>query len=322
MADEYSIGIDLGGTKIEGALIDSSGKILEKKRVATDVKGGPSSVEKQMIEIVQGLEASASIQTNAVGVGVAGQIALNDGSVHFAPNLNWRDVPLQKNLTQALGKQVIVDNDVRCATWGEWLHGAGIGYQDLVCIFVGTGIGGGVVSGGKLLKGASNTLGEIGHMTIELMGPVCTCGNRGCFESLAGGWGIAKKAQESVRTYQDQGKVMLELAEGQIDKITAKIVVEAVRKNDPLAKLILERAKQALAVGCTNVVNAFNPALLILGGGIIDSTPEMFLTLEMDIRQHALIAATEGLEVVTSKLGKDAGVIGAAALAKHEGKKK
>jgi glucokinase len=145
---------------------------------------------------VQNLRQGASPPVG--GSGSAGQIDPEHGMVRFAPNLGWHNVPFQSDLAGALGLPVVVTNDVRAATWGEWLHGAGKGCNDLVCLFIGTGIGGGVVSGGKMLSGCSNTAGEVGHMIINLHGPPCSCGSRGCFEALAGGWAIARQAREAV----------------------------------------------------------------------------------------------------------------------------
>ena len=209
--DLWAIGVDLGGTKVEVAQVDSAGQVRQRLRRPTDVRDGPAAVEAEIVAAVRELRQAVDAPPIGVGVGVAGQIEAASGAVRFAPNLGWHDVPLQADLQQALGLPVAVTNDVRAATWGEWLHGAGQGCDDLVCLFVGTGIGGGVVSGGRMLTGGSNTAGELGHMTIDLHGPPCHCGNRGCLEALAGGWAIARRAQEAIGADRSAGRCPAEV---------------------------------------------------------------------------------------------------------------
>ncbi len=211
----------------------------------------------------------------------------------------------------------MVTNDVRAATWGEWIHGAGKGCDDLVCIFVGTGIGGGVVSGGKLLSGCSNTAAEIGHMTIDLNGPPCTCGHRGCLEALAGGWAIARRARQALSDHPSAAATLLRLAEGSPDAITAKTVAEASRAGDPLAKEIFDEVTRSLIAGAVSLVNALNPCRLILGGGVIEGVPELVERIAKGVSEGALPAAVEPLLVLPAKLRSDAGAIGAATLAMH-----
>jgi len=315
MKEQYAIGVDLGGTKIEIACVDSNGTVLKKLRLATDVNGGSQAVQNQIIAGINEIRSDLSIPVIGIGIGVAGQIDPHSGIVHFAPNLNWHRVPLRDNIASALHMPVFIINDVKAAAWGEWLFGAGVGHEDVVCMFVGTGIGGAIISGGKMLDGCSNTSGEIGHMTIDMRGPMCTCGNRGCLEAISGGWAIAKHAKESILTYQTANSTLLELADGKIENVSAKTVIEAVRKHDYLAQLILEHVKQGLIAGCVSIVNAVNPSKLILGGGIIDGAPELIPLIEWGIRQRALQAAVSSLHVASAKLGKEANVIGAATFA-------
>jgi glucokinase len=315
MAGEaWAIGVDLGGTKIEAARVDGSGSLRERLRRPTDVKGGPEAVKEEIVNAVQILRDKATSPPVGVGVGLAGQIDPEHGMVRFAPNLGWRNVSFQSNLARALGLPVVVTNDVRAATWGEWLHGAGQGCDDLVCLFVGTGIGGGVVSGGQMLSGCSNTAGEVGHMIINLHGPPCSCGSRGCFEALAGGWAIARQAREAVAADPSLGAPLLKIA-GKGDSITAEMVAEAAKTDDPLARRIIDEVVQALIAGCVSLVNAFNPCLLILGGGVIEGSPELVNRIDQGVRRQALSAATQSLRILPAQLKNDAGVIGAAVLA-------
>lgn len=315
MEEQWSIGVDLGGTKLEAARVDTLGRIRQRVRKPTDVKGGPSAIIEEIIGCVRTLREGIEPPPAGVGVGVAGQVELESGKVIFAPNLNWRNVNLQADLLHNLGVPVIVTNDVRAATWGEWLHGAGRGCDDLLCMFVGTGIGGGVVSGGRVLAGCSNSAGEIGHITVDLHGPPCSCGNRGCMEALAGGWAIGRQARERVAADPEAGSLLLEMAGGMVEKITAATVARAARGGEPLARELMDRAAEALIAGAASLVNAFNPCRLILGGGVIAGVPELIGRIDQGVRELALASACAPLRVLPAALQSDAGVIGAAALA-------
>jgi glucokinase len=257
-------------------------------------------------------EAHGSAQ--GLGVGMAGQVDKDSGIVRFAPNLGWRNVPLRASLEEALGLPVVVSNDVRAATYGEWRYGAGQGVDDLVCLFVGTGVGGGIVSGGQLLEGGNNTAGELGHITIVTMGRQCHCRNQGCLEAYTGGWAIAERAQEAVRADPQAGQRLITLA-GNLQQISAVTVTRAYSGGDPLAQQLVAETAQYLAGGLVGIVNAFNPCLLVLGGGVIQGMPEYTSMVERIVQAKALEAAVEGLRIVTAALGDKAGVIGAAALA-------
>ena len=208
--------------------------------------------------------------------------------VRFAPNLKWREVALGDRLHQALDLPVVVANDVRAATWGEWLHGAGQGAEDLICLFIGTGIGGGVVSGGRMLSGCSNTAGELGHITVDMNGPRCTCGNRGCLEALAGGWAIARRAREAIQADPAAGKALLQAAGLKepvaLEAIDTKVVAAAARAQDPMARLLVDEVARALIAGTVGLVNAFNPCRLILGGGVMQGLPELLDRIATGIR--------------------------------------
>jgi len=310
----WAIGVDLGGTKVEVAQVDATGVMGQRLRRPTDVKDGPSAVEAEIVAAVHDLQTQVGSSAMGVGVGVAGQVDRDNGTVRFAPNLDWHDVPLQADLNEALDLPVLATNDVRAATWGEWLHGAGQGCGDLICLFLGTGIGGGIVSGGRILSGCSNTAGELGHMTIDLNGPPCHCGNQGCLEALAGGWAVARQAQAAVSNQPDAGSTLLEMAGGKPEAITAKLVVQAAHSGDALAGQLVDAMTQALIAGAVSLVNAFNPRRLILGGGLIEGLPELIEQVNQGLRQRALTAASAPLEVVPAQLHNDAGAVGAASM--------
>jgi len=314
-----AIGVDIGGTKVEVAEVDAHGHVHHRVRRPTDTRGGPAGVIRETIAAVRQLQETADFAALAIGVGIAGQIEPNSGVVRFAPNLGWREVPLQSELSKRLSLPTTVTNDVRAATWGEWAYGAGEGAQDVVCLFIGTGIGGGVVSDGRLLLGASNIAGELGHLTVDYDGPLCHCGNRGCLEALAGGWAIARDAQEAVSAEPTAGTALLAAAGGDSQSLTARIVAEVARQGDPLARRLVERVGQALAAGSVGLVNALNPSRLILGGGVIDGLPELLDVVRQGIQERALPSARQNLQVLPAKLQKDAVAIGAAAFAMRSG---
>jgi glucokinase len=223
---------------------------------------------------------------------------------------------LREKLEERLKLPVVVTNDVRAAAVGEWRFGAGIGVDDLVVVFVGTGIGGGVISGGQLLHGCSHTAGELGHTTLIVDGRKCHCQNRGCLEAYAGGWAIAERAQEAVQAKPDAGKKMISLA-GNVEKITAAVVSQAYHDEDPLALQLFMETAHYLSSGLVSIVNAFNPCLLILGGGVIEGLPELIKIVEEEIKRRALRTSVENLNIVKGALGKESGIMGAVAFAQE-----
>ena len=315
--NSLTLGMDLGGTKVETSLVDTTGHILASRRSLTRPEKGPDGVIAGIIECVKNCLSEASQSAQALGVGMAGQIEKDSGIVRFAPNLGWHNVSLRTRLEEVLAIPVVVTNDVWAATYGEWLYGAGQGVDDMVCLFVGTGVGGGIVSGGKLLEGCNNTAGELGHMTIITDGRQCHCRNRGCLEAYAGGWAIGERVQEAVRNDLKAGQLLITLA-GSIDKISAATVTEAYANGDPLAQHMVEETAHFLAAGLVGIINAFNPCLIVLGGGVIQGLPKYVSIVEHIVHFNALEAALDGLRIVTAALGNKAGVIGAAALARHK----
>ena len=315
---KIAVGIDLGGTKIALGRVDEDGALLELARYETRTRQGHAAVIDQVVEGIRRLGAGASANVSGIGIGVAGQVDRESGAVLFGPNLDWHDVPLREDIEKACGIPVVVTNDVRAAMWGEWLFGAGRGVEDLVCVFVGTGIGGAIVSAGKLLEGCSNTAGEIGHMTVDMNGPLCNCGNRGCMEALAGGLALARSAREALGADPVSGGKILELAGGSLEAVTAKIVVQACLDGDSTAARLLGGAVQALGAGVAALVNAVNPCMVILGGGIVEGMPELVSRVEKEVRARALSAATARLVFRAAGLGEIAGIVGAAALAMRQ----
>jgi glucokinase len=316
---KWAVGVDLGGTKIEVALVNADGQLLDRLRIPTDSSDGPDKIIEDIANIIHELTARhKDITPSTIGIGVAGQIEKNTGIIVFSPNLGWDNVNLSEQLTNILHLPVAVCNDVKAAAWGEWLHGAGVGCDNLVCIFVGTGIGGAIVCNGKMIEGCNNTAGEIGHTTIQLNGPLCHCGNRGCLEALAGGWAIERDAQQAVQNNKDDGKMMLEIAGGDIKAITGATVAIAVQKGDKMATQLLDNVVDALTAGITSVVNTVGPCRIILGGGVVEGIPQLAGRVETGVKKNALKAAIVSVSILQAKLHNDSGVIGAAAFALHQ----
>lgn len=309
--------MDLGGSKIETALVNTDGGILASHHRPTHPEKNPDKVIADIVASIEICLREANQAAWGLGIGVAGQVDKLTGTVRFAPNLGWRNMPLRARLEDALGLPVVINNDVRAATWGEWRHGAGQGVDDLVCLFIGTGIGGGIISGGCLLEGCYNSAGELGHITIIASGRQCRCPNQGCLEAYAGGWAIAERAQEAVRADPRAGQTLVALA-NDIQHISAATISRAYSDGDSLALRLVEETAQYLAAGVVSIVNAFNPCLLILGGGVIQGLPEYIPLIERSVRANALETAVEHLRIVTAALGNKAGVIGAAALARSK----
>ena len=304
----------MGGTKIQAAQVDTSGRMHKCLKKSTPVEGGHVAVQEKIIEMVKELLDDEKGRPEGFGIGVAGQIDKETREIIFAPNLKWNYVNIIRGLEKELNLKGEIINDVRAATLGEWLYAAGKGCDDLICMYVGTGVGGGIISGGQVLSGYANSAGEIGHITIDVHGPICKCGNKGCLEAIAGGWAIAKRAKEAVEKDPEKGKILKDIADEKGKDITAEVVSEAYSKGSILAKQLVDETVEALIAGSVTVVNALSPQRLIFGGGVIEGIPEMVERIEKGVKNYALKAATQDLDVTTAKLGNEAGVIGAASL--------
>jgi glucokinase len=312
-----TVGVDVGATKVATVLLDPDGRVLHADRRPTDASAGPAHVLETIARSVRSLGAPASEPAAAVGVGVAAQVD-SAGNVRFAPNLRWKDLPLGRDLSAALGAPVRVLNDVRAATVGEWTHGAARGQTDVVCLFLGTGLGGGVVSGGRLLTGATNTAGELGHLTIVHGGRRCTCPNSGCLEAYVGGWAIAERAREQARSDAAAEARLASAAGGSLDTLTARTVLRLAVEGDPMARRLLDETRGYLTAGLVGIVNAFNPSLLVAGGGVLDGAPDLFESALEAARPRVLPSAGEGLRGARAALGESAVAIGAAVWARGE----
>jgi len=319
--NDLVVGVDLGGTKILAAVVTADGKILGQAKRKTKPETGTESVIERIVKTVDDALASAKTlrgEVRAVGIGAPGPIDPDTGTVLMAPNLNgWENVPLAKTLSEQLGVPVFLDNDVNVGTLGEFVYGAGRGAKDVIGVFVGTGIGGGLIIGGQLRSGARHAAGEIGHMIVLAEGPYCGCGNRGCIEALASRTAIVN----SLRMAAQSGRkttLTEALAGGGVERLSSGVLAQAWKSNDTLTVEVLTRVQYYLGLHLASLVNFLDPELIVLGGGVIEALGEDFL---QPIRRVAYQHFTQRrdasqVKIVLSQLGDNAGILGAAVAAR------
>lgn len=308
------LAIDLGGTKIITAVVLSTGEIISRKYSSTLADEGPRPIINRLSSAVAETMAQAKLETSdiaGIGIAAAGIIDTKEGIVTTSPNLpGWRDVPLRDIIAERLGLTTYLINDASAAALGEHRFGAGRGVDNLIYLTVSTGIGGGIIIDGELYLGADGCAGEIGHMIIETHGPQCNCGKFGCLEALASGSAMTK---ESVRRLnQGEKSSIIRLVDGRLESITAETVSLAARKGDSLACDIVARAATYLGIGLANLVNIFNPELIVIGGGVSKMGNMLLAPARKAIREIAFKLPTRTARIVRARLGSNAGIIGAA----------
>ncbi|RKU30730.1 ROK family protein [Candidatus Poribacteria bacterium] len=313
------VGVDMGGTKILAAIVDEEGNILGTSKIRTNAKDGSSNVIDRIADciqmVIQGTDVSRdSIQ--GVGIGAPGPLDPETGVVIVAPNLGWENVPLKSELEERIDIPTYVDNDVNVGTLGEHTYGAGQGIKNIVGIFVGTGIGGGIIMNGELFHGASKTAGEVGHIIVKEGGPKCGCGNRGCLEALASRTAMTKSFKKGIK--KGKKSVVTKLTDGDLNSIRSGVLAKAVDAKDKLTKKILNRTTKYLGVGIGSIVNFLNPEMIILGGGVVEALEDVFVdNIRTAANKYALPGTLDGVQIVKAHLGDNAGVLGAAALARQ-----
>ncbi len=308
-------GIDVGGTKIAGGVVDEQGRILATARresPATDT----DAIERNIEDLVAELKAAHPIE--AVGVGAAGFVDAARSTVLFAPNLAWRDEPLRSDLEERLGLPVVIENDANAAAWGEFTYGAGEDVNDSLLVTVGTGVGGGIVLNGELHRGAFGVAAEIGHMRVMPGGLLCGCGNRGCWEQYASGSALVRDTREQAGQGSLIARSLLDRAGGRIDDITGPLITEAARDGDSFAREQLASLGRWLGEGIASLTAVLDPAVVVIGGGVSEAGD---LLLD-PIRAHFKANLTgrhyrPELQVRAALLGNKAGMIGAADLARR-----
>jgi glucokinase len=311
MKNKVYAGIDLGGTKILAVLLDENGVILKKSEISTNAQEGSDSVIQRMVKLIKDILDETNLLVS-IGVATAGTLDAKEGIVAFASNLGWSNVPLGKQLEQAFGVPVSLENDANAAAYGEWAVGAGKGTKNCVYITVSTGIGAGIISGGRLIRGRDASAGELGHITIDWKGPKCLCGNVGCLELYASGTAIARRAQQLAAEFPEKALSLNEKADG--NPITSRHVAEAASIGDELSIGILQEAGQALGAGIVSIIHVMNPEVLIIGGGAASIGAPLLDPMKQVIEERAIAAMAAGVTIVSPVLGKEAGAIGAALL--------
>ena len=309
------IGIDVGGTNVKIALVNDEGKILYSNSVPTRAEMGYEYTVNNIKQAIYDLLKETKLEPKdiqGIGFGFPGQVDYKAGIVRNAPNIpGWVEIPIAKIFEDEFHIPTRVDNDVRCAALGELNYGAGKGCENLICITVGTGIGSGLVVNGRLVRGASNAAGEIGHIKLQMNGgPICGCGDTGCLEAFASGPAIVALAEDYIRG--GKSTKFRELANGA--PITPYIVCEATKAGDPVAQRIFTIVGEYIGIGLASVVNLLNPEKIIIGGGVADAGEYLFNPLTETLKKRAMKIAGETVKVVHAQLGNTAGVIGASLL--------
>ncbi len=307
--------VDLGGTKILSLAVAADGDVLGADRRPTEAHEGPQAVLQRIAESVLAAvrHAGPGRTLAAVGLAVPGPIDFERGVVADAPNLpGWHDVPVARLLSDMLGCPVVLENDANAAAFGEWRLGAGQGARHVVYLTVSTGIGGGLVLGGQLYRGANGAAGELGHLPLVEDGPLCGCGARGCLEQLASGTAVARRAREMLG--RNGAPVLARLAAGDRE-ITAELVHQAAEQGDLDAREIIDRAGRYLGSGLVAFVNIFNPDVIVIGGGTAKIGAMLLEPALAELNTRAFRIAREHVRVVPAQLGDRAGALGAAMLA-------
>lgn len=321
MADKTRfIGIDLGGTNIKAAMVNTdTGEITGTQSQPTNARGGHDAVITQMAklvdEIITGNER-AKDDIGGIGVGLPGSLDFEKGTTVFLPNLpgNWRDVPVRDQLSKLTGLPVSLINDARAMTLGEWKFGAGRGV-DTACYTLGTGIGGGLVINGRLHLGPSGAAGELGHVSVDVNGPRCGCGSRGCIEAFASGPAIVAMGVKAV--VQGRNTVIAELAGHDLNRITPELICDAAESGDTVALEIYEFAGMIIGAGVANIVTAVNPRRIVIGGGVASAGDLILDPIRRSMKERVFLTDANQVEVVPAQLGNSAGLIGAALWARQ-----
>ena len=316
-ADDLTIGVDIGGTKVAGGVVTPDGQVLARIRTETpDRSKSPAVVEDTITEVVRELRREYGVC--AVGVGAAGFVDEQRANVLFAPHLSWRREPLRDALSERLGLPVVVENDANASAWAEVRAGAGRGVDNVVVVNLGTGIGGAVVLGGRLHRGRYGLAGEFGHMTVVPGGHRCECGNRGCWEQYASGNAVTREARELVRAESPVARVLHQAVGGDTRLITGPLVSELASKGDRACVELLDEVGTWLGTGLANLAAAFDPELFIIGGGVSEAG-ELLLGPARSAFERNLTGRgyRPTARVVAARLGNEAGLIGAAALARE-----
>jgi glucokinase len=310
---EIIAGIDIGGTKIAVAVAYPDGRVIAKRTIPTDVEKGPHEILERTMSLVGELAREARGALTAIGVGCAGPLDVVRGLILSPPNLpGWDEFPLVELLKRRFGVPVVLENDANAAALGEQRFGAGRGFENLVYITISTGIGGGVIVDGRIVRGVGSGAGEVGHMTIIPDGPVCGCGGRGCLETLCSGTAIARRASEALAEGA-QSILSAYLSTGR-ERITAARVTEAARCGDRFAEEFWSETVGYLSLGVGNIIAILAPEAIILGGGVSMAGEQLLGPLRQRLKEQVRMAPVNDIHLLQAGLGSESGLYGAIAL--------
>lgn len=319
MSKKYLVGVDLGGTSLKVVVVTPKGKILSRARCKTHAEEGAGAVMTRIVETVRAAMSEAgATQVRALGVGFPGPINPQTGVILHAPNLGptWNDLPLTDFLSEQLGCPAYLGNDVNVGAIGEHALGAGQGSNNMVTIFAGTGIGGGIILNGRLYQGVRFTAGEVGHTILLAGGPVCGCGKRGCAEALASRTAIEREIRSGLAAGRPSLLPQIHEELGRTD-LSSSVLAAALERNDPLVQEVMNQAMYYMGLLVANVVNLLDPEVIVLGGGLVEQLGESYVVpVRETAEQHYLNQANKDhVRIVASRLADDAGVLGAAIMA-------
>ncbi|MDB6121539.1 MAG: hypothetical protein JWQ71_532 [Pedosphaera sp.] len=319
---EHLVGVDLGGTKILAGVFTSSLKIIGRSKMSTKAERGTSSVIERIARCVQDAvdECDLSLkQIKGIGIGAPGSVDPENGRVMFAGNLDWKDVGLRKELEKQLEVPVFLGNDCNICTLGVHEVELEAKPKNMIGVFLGTGIGGGLILDGKMFTGHNRTAGEVGHMVLEVNGPKCTCGNRGCWEAFASRSALFRQIQQAVK--DGQKTVLTEMLGNDLKDLRSGDLRKAIKQGDKFVEHIVEEAAKYTGIAVANLINIIGPEVVVIGGGLMDALENEMLSVIVECaREHAFPGSDKGVKILASKLGDDAGITGGAVLARKETK--
>lgn len=317
--NRFAIGIDIGGTKVAGGVVDEHGTVVRRARRDTPHRATSATVvEDLIVDVVEELVDGGQEEIVAAGIGAAGFVAADRATIVFAPHLSWRHEPLRDALSRRVDLPVFVDNDANAACWSEWRFGAGRGESHLVMVTLGTGIGGAVMLDERIQRGRFGIAGEFGHMQVMPGGHRCECGNRGCWEQYASGNALVREARSMVDANSPLAADLAARVGGDVRRITGPMVTEAAQQGDPVAAELLGEIGQWLGVGLANLANAFDPGAFIIGGGVSQAGDLLLQPAREAFRRHlAGRGYRPEARILAASLGNDAGLVGAADLARY-----
>jgi glucokinase len=307
------IGIDLGGTKIIGGLVDAYGRVTARLKIPTEASSGYAGIVGKITGLIRDIIEASGTEKDGIeriGIAAAGQIEKGSHRIVFSPNLGIRNVPLKDDVERAVGITTFIENDVNAATYGEWRFGLKGDPGNVLGIFVGTGIGGGLILDGKIYRGFSNVGGEIGHMTVNAYGYPCHCGNTGCFEAYCGGAYVVNRVRRRLEEGY-RGKIW-SLIGGDMDILNTGHIEKASREGDEFCAAVWGEVVEYLGVGVASLVNILNPELIVFGGGVIFGSKDLMDEAKAVAKKRAMTGSLEGLRFEKTRLGEDAAIAGAA----------